>query len=175
VKTSLDFIVLAYPRSGTTWLANWLTTDRSLCLHDPFAIGLPEAWPRDHRVRGISCTGSYMVEGFLDQFDCPVAIIERDRAECDRSLAAAGLSGVGISTKALDAIDALRVPFEDLWNPAVARILWAHLLPTVPFDAIRYEMLCDMQVQPHMGKWTADAATMQHLLDAGLVHIERSV
>ena len=37
----LDFAVLALPRSGTTWLANLLTTDTTLCRHDPFATAMP--------------------------------------------------------------------------------------------------------------------------------------
>jgi hypothetical protein len=61
-------------------LANWLTTDRTLCLHDPFSRQLPEHWPRDHRRRGISCTGAYLLPGWLAQQRCPVFVIERDRA-----------------------------------------------------------------------------------------------
>jgi hypothetical protein len=57
----LDFIVLGLPRSATTWLANWLTTDRSLCLHDPFAKTLPEQWDAGGKRLGISCTGAYLM------------------------------------------------------------------------------------------------------------------
>ena len=42
--------VFALPRSGTAWLANWLTTDRSLCLHDPSRCRCPSIGIR----RGVS-------------------------------------------------------------------------------------------------------------------------
>ena len=30
-------MVIGLPRSRTTWMANWLTTTDTLCLHDPLA------------------------------------------------------------------------------------------------------------------------------------------
>jgi hypothetical protein len=165
MHTPLDFIVVAYPRSGSTWVANWLTTDRSLCLHDPFALGMPEAWPSDDRLRGISCTGAYLLGDWLGGYSCPLAIIERDRADCDASLTRIGLQG-GIPTPQLAALDGYRIAFDDLWQEDAARGLWAHLLPSVPFDVIRHRLLCDMQVQPHMGKWAPDVPTLHALLPA---------
>ena len=31
----LDFMVVGLPRSGTAWLANWFTTERAMCWHEP--------------------------------------------------------------------------------------------------------------------------------------------
>ncbi len=166
----LDFIVLGYPRSATTWIANWLTTDRSLCLHDPFSLGMPLAWPRDCRLRGISCTGSYLLRGWLDDYRCPIAIIERDRAQCDASLERIGYTG-NIPTANLDSMRGYRIAFDDLWQEEAAQALWSHLLPDLQFDVIRYRLLRDMQVQPHMGKWTPDAATMHGLISAGEIEL----
>jgi hypothetical protein len=159
-RTPLDFIVLSYPRSGSTWVANWLTTDRSLCLHDPFALGMPDAWPVDARIRGIACTGAPLLGDWLDGYTCPVAIIERDRADCDASLKGIGYAG-NVPSARLDAMAGYRIAFDDLWREDAARALWAHLLPTLAFDAIRYRLLQTMQVQPHMGKWAADPATLR--------------
>ena len=36
VTNMIDFMVLALPRSGTAWVANLLTTDTSLCIHEAF-------------------------------------------------------------------------------------------------------------------------------------------
>lgn len=165
----LDFIVLALPRSGTTWIANWLTTDRSLCLHDPFALGMPESWPHDHRVRGISCTGAALMPRWLAHYHCPIAIIDRDPMECDASLARMGLPGTQTFRDAINAIPGLHVRFEKLWNETTARVLWDYLMPaTVTFDALRYRMLRGMNVQPTRAT-RGDPQTTATLLAAGLL------
>lgn len=150
---SVDFIVIGLPRSGTTWLANWLTTDRSLCLHDPFNA-LPEQWPQDGRRRGISCTGAYLLPKWLGAQNCAVAVIERDPEACAASLAAAGLPGLDGLPAALAVADGRRWKFADLWDEDKARELWAFLLPDVPFDALRYRLLRDMRIEPK--NWTVD-------------------
>jgi hypothetical protein len=155
----MDFIVLGLPRSATTWLSVWLTTDRSLCLHDPFAAALPEDWPRDARRFGISCTGAYLFPKWLARQECPVAVITRDPGACDASLHRIGLGGcIEPLHDALATVDGRRWRFTDLWNEEKARALWAFLLPGIAFDATRYRQLRDIQIQPHMGKWRFDPA-----------------
>lgn len=149
---SVDFIVLGLPRSGTTWLANWLTTDRSLCLHDPFNQ-LPEHWPADGRRRGVSCTGAYLLPRWLDRQHCPVAVIERDEGACEASANRIGLSVCGLRER-LQAVEGRRFAFADLWNESTAHDLWAFLLPDLPFDGIRYRLLREMRVQPT--SWAVD-------------------
>lgn len=165
----LDFIVLALPRSGTTWLSNWLTTDRTLCLHDPFSLGMPEAWPRDHRLRGISCTGAALMPRWLARYTCPIAIIERNPEECDASLARLGLPDTDLLREALGATRGLCVDFDELWREGSARALWHYLMPaSIPFDALRYRLLREMHVQP-MNAIAGDKTTSAALLDAGLL------
>ncbi len=151
---SVDFIVLGLPRSGTTWLANWLTTDTTLCLHDPFNVPLDQ-WPQDARRRGISCTGAYLLPEWLKRQQCPVAVIQRDVGACDASLAGIGYPATTPHMQAmLDEVEGRRFDFADVWDEDEARDVWAFLLPGVAFDAIRYRLLAQMQIQPHMGKWT---------------------
>ena len=38
----IEFMVLSAPRSASTWAANWLTTEKTLCLHDPVLEHYPE-------------------------------------------------------------------------------------------------------------------------------------
>lgn len=159
----MDFIVLGLPRSGTTWLANWLTTDKSLCLHDPWAQGKPETWPRDCRKFGISCTGSYLLPAWLAQQDCPVAIIERDPTACDASLWEIGFPDTGDMRSYLDRVNGRRWKFEDVWEEEGAAELWSFLLPGIAFDAIRYRQLRLMQVQPYMPRWSADADVLREI------------
>lgn len=144
----LDFIVLSLPRSGSAWISNWLTTDRTLCLHDPFATALPEHWQWDHRRRGISCTGAYLLPGWLRAQRCSVFVVERDRGVCDASLRALGLpETTDAMVAALAAVDAPRIPFADLWDEARAKQWWKRIVPGVAFDAIRYRQLRGMNVQ----------------------------
>jgi hypothetical protein len=162
-----NFMVLGLPRSGTTWLANWLTTDRSLCLHDPFNE-LPEHWPRDDRRWGISCTGSYLLKGWVERQSCPVAVIERDPMECRRSLRALYPDGeVDAFVPALNAVRGRRWQFADLWEERTAQALWEYLLPGLPFDAIRYRLLREMNVQCH--KWEVNAEVVGELIKRGLM------
>lgn len=159
----MDFIVLGLPRSATTWLSVWLTTDRSLCLHDPFASGLPEDWPRDARRFGISCTGAFLFPQWLAQQTCPVAIIERDAEDCDRSLHAMGMGKTQWLKSYFGEAAGRRWHFDDLWDETKARELWAFLVPDIPFDALRYRLLRDIQIQPHMGKWQCDHAIFHEM------------
>lgn len=164
----LAFIVLGLPRSGTTWLANWLTTDTTLCLHDPFAVGMPESWPADHRARGISCTGAFLMPHWLAEYRCPIAVIEREPASCDRSLAQLGLPPTSPLRELLDRVPGRRFAFDALWAEDTARALWTFLLPDRPFDALRYRLLRSMQVQP-TDPGRVDADTVQQLVAAGLL------
>lgn len=149
----IDFLIIGLPRSSTTWLANLFTTDTTLCLHDPFAEALPEDWPRDGRKLGASCTGAYLFPKWLATLDCPIAVIERDAAVCDASLARMGWGDTSGLIGAFACAPGKRFKWDDLWHEDKARELWEYLLPTVNFDPIRYTMLKRIQVQPHMGKW----------------------
>lgn len=159
----IDFMVLSLPRSGSTWVANWLTTDRSLCLHDPFADSLPP-WPKYGRTLGISCTGSYLMPEFLRRQDCPIAVIERDPGDCDASLKTLGAPPITAHMKRmLEQVNGRRWSFADLWNETKAREMWAFLLPEIAFDAPRYRLLGAMQIQPRVGKVTYDVGVLKQL------------
>jgi len=168
----IDFALVGLPRSGTTWFANWLTTDRSLCLHDPFAQGLPDSWPKDDRRRGISCTLAYLIPGWLERVGCPVAVIERDPSECQESAEKlqfptevhAPNDACMTLRKSLDLTDGRRWQYTDIWNEEKARDLWAFLLPEIPFDAIRYRELRRMQVQPYMPGWSMKQGVLETMM-----------
>ena len=165
MSRSVEFIVLGLPRSGTTWLANWLTTDTTVCLHDPFAHGLPETWERNGKTLGISCTGAYLFPAFIAAQSCPVAVIQRGPEECSKSLAGIGMEPITEAMqRALAKVEARRWEFGEIWQEGKARELWSYLLPAVPFDAQRYRLLSEMQIQPHLGKWIADPQVLNQLV-----------
>lgn len=149
----IDFAVIGLPRSGTTWIANWLTTDRSFCLHDPWLYGMvPSAWPRPEpgRLFGISCTGSYMHAEFMESLDCPIIKVVRDPINCETSLVKEGFSGyIPRMQHYFSDADGMRVNFDGLWDEDCARFVWSYLLPRIPFDGLRYRQLVNMRVVPH--------------------------
>lgn len=169
-----DFIVLGLPRSGTTWLANWLTTERSLCLHDPFATRLPEdiEAERDGRALGIACTGAFLMPTWLRAQRARVAIVEREPAQCDESLARIGLPSAAPLLRDFAAAEGRRWRFDQLWLEDDARALWSYLLPDVPFDAARYALLREMRIEPRT--YTADPVVLDELQRRGLFHVEQS-
>lgn len=162
----LDFIVVGMPRSGTTWISNWLTTDRTFCMHDPFAQGLPRDWERDQRKFGISCTLSHALNGWLDEFHCPVAIIERTATDRNDSLVKAGLTAMPEHPN-FGKVKGRRFAFDDLWDEEKAEAFWSYLLPAEPFDALRYRQLVRMQVQPHPVHWTMRLGVVRELIRIG--------
>lgn len=159
----IDFLVIGLPRSSTTWIANWLTTDRSLCLHDPFAFGLPEQWPRDARRFGISCTGAYLFPKWMAALKCPIAVIERNPDDCDASLARMAWGDVSGCVEPFMAAPGQRFRWSALWDEDKARELWDFLMPGLAFDSIRYRMLTEIQVQPHMAKWSWEPAVFDEM------------
>lgn len=168
----IDFAVVGLPRSGTTWLANWLTTDRSLCLHDPFSNSLPETWDAGDKRLGISCTGAYLMPGWLESLSCPLVVIERDPAACDVSLQAMGLPTTWPLLRSFKAAKGRRWRFDDIWDEVKARELWAFLLPGIAFNAPRYRLLREMHVQPHMDKWKPDPAIAAELQRRGFFSVK---
>ena len=160
----LSFIVAGLPRSGTTWVSNWLTAGDVLCLHDPFELGLPEDWPRDHRRLGISCTGAVLFPRWVAAQGCPVAVIERPKAARDASLSRLGLHGILALELLLDSLPGRRFAFDQLWREDGARALQEFLLPGVPFDAIRYRELVRANAQPEPSQIFVDASVCPEML-----------
>ena len=66
----MDFIVTGLPRSGTTWVANWLTTDTTLCIHDPlYKYHLEDLDNIEtNKKLGISCTAIWRAPEFFVAF-----------------------------------------------------------------------------------------------------------
>lgn len=147
----IRFRVFGLPRSGTTWAANWLTTDASICWHDPCEWAVPpdiDAWAKQQqRIPGISCTGSWLHPDWTP--DAPTICLTRDPPAVQASLRRVGLPE--IPHHLFHRFADLPYPFytlADLLDPDMARTIWAKLLPTLPFDAQRHAELSKMNIQP---------------------------
>ncbi len=146
----IEFMVLSAPRSASTWAANWLTTEKTLCLHDPVLEHAPEDFdqiPAD-RTLGVACTGLALLPGFLRLHPARKVIIHRPMDEIDQSLESIGLTKLGTQwLSALDAIGGYHVFYGDLFNPKEAAGIY-EFLTKQPFDAARHEQLVAMHVEP---------------------------
>lgn len=146
----LRFMVLSAPRSASTWVANWLTTEKTLCLHDPVLEHTPEALdglPCD-RVLGIACTALALLPDFVNTHPARKVVVHRDIAEVNQSLVSIGLTPLAEAwSGCLEGISGLHVEYGDLFIPGRAARIYTHLTK-LPFDAARHEQLCVMHVEP---------------------------
>lgn len=140
-------MVIAAPRSGTAWTANWLTTDTTLCLHDPL-------WQHHYRdldaiqsskMLGVACTGLHLFGSFIRSHPARKIVLHRDRREIDASLEAIGMPGAPDELfRLLDDIDGLHVAWSDIFERPAP--LYEYLLRK-PFDAERHRALRELEVQ----------------------------
>ena len=165
----LDFRVFGMPRSGTTWAANWLTTDRSICWHDPIQSMTPaeiDARGSQAEYRGISCTGSWLFADWAHRHPARTLILERDPLECNASLRALGLPEMTAEMiEAFMALPGWRVPWSHLFDHDAAERIWDYLLPDIPFCPERHALLCGMAVQPDFITQTPDASRLRRVID----------
>lgn len=84
------FIITALPRCRTTWLANYLTTDNTICYHDTLASC--DSF-EDFKVRdtGTIETGLWMFPDFIEEFDGTKIFLGRNPKEVQIS---ANLTGM---------------------------------------------------------------------------------
>ena len=144
----IDFMLLASPRSGTTWSANWLSTDTTLCLHDPL-------WTRHYselddiesaKKLGVSCTGLYLFPEFVNSHPARKVILHRDLSEINESLDEIGLPMITQQQhKMLDQIEGLHFDYKDIFTKP--RTIYEYLTG-LPFDEERHELLLDIEMQP---------------------------
>jgi hypothetical protein len=159
-------MLISAPRSGSTWGANWLTTDTTLCLHDPL-------WTRHYseldaiqstKMLGIACTGIALFPDWLDQHPARKVILHRPLDQVDTSLAAIGLTECAHAWDGvLERVRGLHFDWRVLWD-APAQIY--EFLLQRPFDAERFEQLRQMRVQPDFERVEIDPAHTQRMVRA---------
>lgn len=161
----IEFMLIAAPRSGTTWAANWLTTDTTLCLHDPLWTRhyseLDEVKSTKHI--GISCTGIMHFHAFVNAHPARKVILHRDLNEINDSLRAIGLTDMEQKyIDALDKIKGIHCHWEEIFsNPSP---IYEYLLQ-LPFDEERHKLLKEIEMQPLFSGLTIGKDTTRRLLE----------
>lgn len=138
-------MLLAAPRSATAWAANWLTTDRSLCLHDPLnRWTLAELDQRHIRRRkfGIACTASALLPD-INTHSARKVVLHRDPQEVRESMQRLQIRG-SYDFAALDRIQGRHYDWRQLFEDPAP--IYEYLIQQ-PFDAERHEELVGMNVQ----------------------------
>lgn len=150
---ALDFMVIGLPRSGTTWAANWLTTDAVHCVHDPLYRTHYEQWDdalvAPGKISGVSCTGIWRWTDWLNCHPARKLILHRDHGDIVRSMMRLGLPCPSFAaSKALDAIEGLHVHWSEMFERRAACGIWEYLTLGGSFDAERHAALVGMHIQP---------------------------
>lgn len=168
IYNMIDFMIIGLPRSGTTWAANWLTTDKSFCLHDPLYKHhysdwdvLSKGW---YDQLGVSCTGIWRWPEFVNAHPARKIVVIRDLEEVNREMEKLGFPELpGDADLMLKDIEAPHVPYTDLFDSERAPLIWAKLLPGVQHCDLRHAQLCELNVQPNFQKIEPDKEVTRKL------------
>lgn len=144
----VEFMLLAAPRSGTTWASNWLTTDETLCLHDP--LWTYHYSDLDHiktdKILGISCTGLYKFPEFINKHPARKVILHRNEEEINASLKEIGLPPISNVEDDLNQISGFHVNWK--WIFDEPKEIYEYLTG-LKFDAERHALLKEIEMQPN--------------------------
>tara|TARA_R110001606_G_scaffold74779_1_gene173402 strand:- start:3013 stop:3498 length:486 start_codon:yes stop_codon:yes gene_type:complete len=142
----IDFMVIGLPRSRTTWMANWLTTTSTLCLHDAISTHTQaelDSYPTNRKF-GISETAIFHLGNKLNAHPAKKLIIHRPIHEIYKSI------GRPIPFPNADCllqeIKGLHIQHKDINSRAEE--IWMHLIGS-KFDSKRFNVLSGMNVQPN--------------------------
>lgn len=144
----IEFMVIGAPRSGTTWAANWLTTDTTLCIHDPLYEyhydELDSIKSKKHV--GISCTGLLLFPDWVNRHPARKVILHRPVADINDSLRQIGMPGISDAVVGnLNRIHGMHVDWKSLF--VEPRDIYEYLTE-LKFDAERHHFLKCVNMQP---------------------------
>lgn len=172
-------MVISQPRSGSTWTSNWLTTDTTLCIHDPLWTVHYEDWDtnlgrvknelgdwdniQSSKTLGISCTGIALWPDWVNNHPARKVILHRDHSEIEHSLRTSlGLEEeYNPSGDNLDKIRGMHVPWTNIFTDP--KPIYEYLLNR-PFDQERHRELVKMHIQPHIDSLQIDYQLTQRLI-----------
>ncbi len=150
-------MVLGGPRSATTWVANWLTTERTMCLHDPlleYNRRQLDIMTIPGKQIGIACTSTLLFPEWYTKHPARKILLYREPDEVNRSLEALGLPVLDVPAHNGRVHVAVKAGiqiwhWEAVFAQDTARQIWEHLMPHEPFDLYRHDLLTQFNVQPH--------------------------
>jgi len=163
----MDFMITGFPRSGTTWMANLLTTDSSVCYHDPLYHTHYQDFEHLKKdpgsLMGISCTGIWRWKEWFNEQDCKKVILHRPFTEVQQELHKMGAPYLEDHLRdSLDDLDGTHCFYRDIFSWATASDLYYELTGK-PLSKVRFDNLLGMNVQPNFSVANVDENVMQGL------------
>jgi hypothetical protein len=148
------------PRSRTAWLANWLTTDTTICYHDPKPGSKLADYFAQNPTKRVGWSGPEVCTVFEQHKNAPwvvvdrptekalpaFAVIAREHGLTDEQINDFWFARLTLLGTIATQPNVLVVAFDDLNRLDVAWKVWNHLLAPLPFDAERWAMLNDLHV-----------------------------
>ena len=162
----IDFMLIAAPRSATTWVGNLLTTSESHCIHDPLVMHHYADIDaiKSLKTLGISCTGIWMFPAFLASHPARKVILHRPIEEVNQSLAEMGLGPVDSRCdELLREIDGRHYHWESVFERDTAKEIYEYLLG-LPFDVERFDELRKIRMEPEHARVPTNKETIRRLL-----------
>lgn len=164
-------MVLAAPRSATTWMANFLTTDTTLCMHDALADNKRSLLDRvtipGVRIGISDCAALYFPE-WIEQHPARKIVLWRDPAEINASIRALGLREIDSAAHAARVEFAVKYckaklyEWSTIWREPTMREICAHL--GVPFIQHRFDHFRMQNIQPQWSRLAVDKDAVQELV-----------
>lgn len=163
----IEFMVVALPRSATTWTSNWLTTDDTLCYHDLSNFRHFSDWDSivSNKSLGVSDTGICLFPEFVNAHPARKVILHRDLSDVNRSLDAIGYPRLDDRwVNALGKIHGKHFCWENIFAVDTAKEIYEYLLQK-PFDRERWEELTRIEMQPQFSGITVNVDVAKKMLD----------
>jgi hypothetical protein len=138
-------MVLGAPRSATAWCSVWLSTDTTLCIHEPLARYRLDKLSdiRSVKMLGIACTVLGQNPEWVNRHPARKLILHRDPKEVRESMQKLGIRG-DYDFTALDRIQGMHCHWRKVFTEPA--LIYEYLLER-PFDAERHAELAALNVQ----------------------------
>lgn len=147
----LDFLILAMPRSGSAWLANFLTYGDCFCYHDPMAEGSLEL-PRPTPIVGAVDTGLWNLPKQVPAVPRLFGL-RREPRRVSRSLRQLDLpADVDFQLFREMTRDLVTFEYERLFEVEYLAGVWRTIVGSAPFPVERARRLISMNVQRDLGQ-----------------------
>ncbi len=143
----IAFIVVALPRSGTAWLANLLTTETTVCMHESFLqFSLQELDAMPETV-GIAETSAAFFPEAINQHPAKKLIVTRPIEEINASADRLGLSQLTSHAESLlNQIDGYTIAYQDLFDYDKMNDAYKFLFDK-QLNAMRHALLCNFHIE----------------------------